>query len=62
MLDDLLEANLIELLEMKHLEEANQVNIPNYCKYHRLIIHPIKKCFVLKGNIMRLYKNGDIIF
>jgi hypothetical protein len=57
MLNDLLEANFIEMLEMKHLEEANQVDIPNYCKYHHLISHPINKCFVLKDNIMRLYKN-----
>ena len=41
MLDDLLEANLIELPEMKRPEEANRVNDPNYCKYHRLISHPL---------------------
>ena len=62
MLDDLLEANIIELPEVKHLDEANQVDNPNYCKYHRLISHPIEKCFVLKDNIMRLHKNGDIVF
>jgi hypothetical protein len=41
MLDDLLEANLIELPIMKHFVEANQVDNPNYCKHHRLINHPV---------------------
>ncbi|KAF9661842.1 hypothetical protein SADUNF_Sadunf19G0110800 [Salix dunnii] len=62
MLDDLLEANIIELPEVKRPEEANQVDNPNYCKYHRLISHPVEKCFVLKDKIMRLHENGDIIF
>ena len=42
MLDHLLELQLIELPKMKRLEEANQTNDPKYCKYHRLISHPIK--------------------
>jgi hypothetical protein len=62
MLDDLLEANIIELPEVKRPDEANQVDNPNYCKYHRLISHPIEKCFVLKDKIMRLHENGDIVF
>ena len=62
MLDDLLEANIIELPEVKRPEEANQVDNPNYCKYHRLISHPVEKCFVLKDKIMRLHENEDIIF
>jgi hypothetical protein len=62
MLDDLLEANIIELPEVKRPDEANQMDNPNYCKYHRLISHPVEKCFVLKDKIMRLHKNGDIVF
>jgi len=62
MLDDLLEANIIELPEVKRPEEANQVDNPNYCKYHRLISHLVEKSFVLKDKIMRLHENGDIIF
>jgi hypothetical protein len=62
MLDDLLEANIIELSEVKRPDESNQVDNPNYCKYHRLISHPVEKCFVLKDKIMRLHKNGDIVF
>ena len=44
MLDHLLELKLVELLEMKHPEEADQTNDPKYCKYHRLIGHPIEQC------------------
>jgi hypothetical protein len=62
MLDDLLEANIIELPEVKRPNEANQMDNPNYCKYHCLISHPVEKCFVLKDKIMRLHENGDIVF
>jgi len=62
MLNDLLEKNLIELLEVKHPKEANQVDNSNYCKCHHLINHSIEKCFVLKDKIMRLHKNNAIIF
>ncbi|KAL0405771.1 UNVERIFIED_CONTAM: hypothetical protein Slati_3891000 [Sesamum latifolium] len=34
--DDLLEANFIDLLEMKRPEEAERKDEPKYCKYHRL--------------------------
>ena len=62
MLEDLLKAKLIVLPDMKRPDEANQVANPNYCKYHRLIGHPIEKCFVLKDKIMDLYKKGLIEF
>ena len=62
MLDELLKSKLIQLLELKRPEEANQVNDPNYCKYHRLISHPVEKCFVLKDKIMELYNEGKVEF
>jgi len=62
MLDDLLKSNIIELPEVKRPDEANQVDNLNYCKYHRLISHPIEKCFVLKDKILRQHENGDIVF
>jgi len=62
MLDNLLKANLIELSEGKHPDEANQVDNPSYYKYHHLISHPIEKCVMLKDKIMRLHENGDVIF
>ncbi|XP_030964649.1 uncharacterized protein LOC115985896 [Quercus lobata] len=62
MLDHLLELKLIELQEMKHPEEADQTNDPKYCKYHRLIGHPIEQCFVLKDKIMDLARQRKIMF
>ena len=47
---------------MKRPDEADKVDDPNYCKYHRLVSHPIEKCFILKDKIMELYKEGKIEF
>ncbi|KAA0056780.1 ty3-gypsy retrotransposon protein [Cucumis melo var. makuwa] len=33
---------------------------PNYCKYHRVINHPVEKCFVLKELILRLAREKKI--
>ncbi|KAM1769055.1 hypothetical protein ACFX12_046941 [Malus domestica] len=60
MLDDLLEKKVIELPECKRPEEINRVNGPRYCKYHRIVSHPIGKCFVLKELIMKLAQQGKI--
>ena len=62
MLDYLLTLKVIELPEMKRLEEANQTNDPKYCKYHHLISHPVERCFVLKDKIMELACQGKITF
>ena len=40
-LEQLLQMKLIELLECKWLEDMGKVDDPNYCKYHRIIGHPI---------------------
>ena len=37
-----------------------KVDVPNYCKYHRIIGHPIQKCFVFKEQIMKLAKENKI--
>ena len=37
-----------------------KVDDPNYCKYHRIIGHPIQKCFVFKEQIMKLAKKNKI--
>ncbi|KAL0402505.1 UNVERIFIED_CONTAM: hypothetical protein Slati_4280400 [Sesamum latifolium] len=58
--DDLLEANLIELPEMKGPEEARQIDDPKYCKYHRLLRHSIQDCFVFKDKVMQLARQGKI--
>ncbi|XP_027170498.1 uncharacterized protein LOC113770278 [Coffea eugenioides] len=61
MFDDLFKEKLLELPEMKRPEEAGQVNDPNYCCYHRLIGHPLTKCFVFKDKIMKLARQGKIL-
>ncbi|KAK4588085.1 hypothetical protein RGQ29_019181 [Quercus rubra] len=60
MLEQLLKLKLIELPECKRSEEMGKVDDPNYCKYHRIISHPIQKCFVLKELIMKLAKERKI--
>ncbi|KAL0358237.1 UNVERIFIED_CONTAM: hypothetical protein Scaly_1509400 [Sesamum calycinum] len=58
--DDLLEANLIDLPEMKRPEEAERMDDPKYCKYHRLVGHAIQDCFVFKDKVMQLARQGKI--
>ncbi|KAK9988734.1 hypothetical protein SO802_028973 [Lithocarpus litseifolius] len=60
MLKQLLKLKLIELPECKRLEKIGKVDDLNYCKYHRIISHPIKKCFVFKELIMKLTKERKI--
>ncbi|KAM1282093.1 hypothetical protein ACFX2H_022496 [Malus domestica] len=60
MLDDLLEKKVIELPEYKRPEEVNRVNDLKYCKYHRIVSHPVGKCFVLKELIIKLAQQGRI--
>ena len=60
MLEQLLKLQLIILPECKRPEEMGKVDDPNYCKYHRIISHPIQKCFVLKELIMKLAKERKI--
>ena len=50
--DELLELKLIELLEIKRPDEAGKADDPNYCKYHRLVSHPLEECFVIKDRVM----------
>jgi len=61
MLDDLLENGIIELPAPKRPEEAGRITDPKYCRYHRVISHPLKKCITLKECIMQLARDGRII-
>ncbi|KAM1005547.1 hypothetical protein ACFX2A_002394 [Malus domestica] len=38
----------------------NRTDSPRYCRFHRFISHPTKKCFVLKDLIMKLAQKGII--
>jgi len=58
MLPKLLEKELIELPESKHPKDVRRTNDPKYCKYHRIISHPIEKCNALRIQVMQLTKKG----
>ncbi|KAM2774448.1 hypothetical protein COP1_019336 [Malus domestica] len=60
MLDDLLEKKVIKLPECKRFKEMNRVNNPKYCKYHRIVSHPVGKCFILKELIIKLAQQRQI--
>ncbi|XP_068309711.1 uncharacterized protein [Pyrus communis] len=60
MLKDLLDKKVIDLPECRRPEEMNRTDSPRYCKFHRFISHPTKKCFVLKDLIMKLAQKGII--
>ena len=59
-LEQLLQMKLIELSECKRPEGMVKVDDLNYCKYHRIIGHPIQKFFVFKEQIMKLSKENKI--
>ena len=59
-LEQLLQLKLIELPECRRPKDMGKVDDPNYCRYHRIIGHPIQKCFVFKEQIMKLAKENKI--
>ena len=59
-LEQLLQLKLIELPECKRPKDMGKVDDLNYSKYHRIIGHPIQKCFVFKEKIMKLAKENKI--
>ena len=61
MLDDLLEKRVIQLSESKRPKDIRRTTDPKYCRYHRMVSHPLKKCVTLKEHIMRLIKDRTII-
>ncbi|PIM97563.1 hypothetical protein CDL12_29966 [Handroanthus impetiginosus] len=59
--DELLARKLIELPQPKRPEEVGKTNDPKYCKYHRVVSHPIGKYFIFKDKIMALAKEEKIV-
>ncbi|KAL0291214.1 UNVERIFIED_CONTAM: hypothetical protein Sangu_2539700 [Sesamum angustifolium] len=57
--DDLLEANLIDLPEMKRPEEAERKDDTKYCEYHCLDGHVRQDCFMFKDKVMQLARQGN---
>jgi len=60
MLDKPLEEGLIEPPELKRPEEIGRTSDPRYCRYHRIISHPIEKCRTFKERVMQLANEGKI--
>lgn len=60
-LNELLSKKVIILLELNRPEVINKVNNPKYYKFHHIIGHPIKKCFIFKDRIMALLSEGKVI-
>ncbi|KAA0055194.1 retrotransposon gag protein [Cucumis melo var. makuwa] len=58
--ESMVEKQLIQLPECKRPEQAGKVDDPNFCKYHRVISHPIEKYFMLKELILRLAREKKI--
>jgi len=61
LLDNLLEKGVIQLSELKRLEEVGRTDDPKYCRYHKMVSHPLEKCVMLREQIMRLIKDGTVI-
>ncbi|GAA0176577.1 hypothetical protein LIER_29547 [Lithospermum erythrorhizon] len=57
--DELIKAKLRELPKSNRPEEANQRTEPNFCKYHRILGHPIEKCFIFKERVIDLARKGS---
>ena len=57
--DDALKHGL-PLPEITRPEEANKIDHPKYCKYHRFISHPIEDCYVFKNWLENAYQKGKI--
>ena len=60
MLNKLLEKGLVELPESRRPEEIGRTNDPKYCKYHRIINHPIEKCKAFMEQVLQLTNEGKI--
>ncbi|GAA0145871.1 hypothetical protein LIER_36213 [Lithospermum erythrorhizon] len=60
MFDELMKAKFIELPVSKRPKEESQRTEPNFCKYHRILGHPIEKCFIFKERVMDLARKGTI--
>ena len=59
-LDKLLEKGLVQLPESRRPEEIGRTNDPKYCKYHRIISHPIEKCKAFREQVLQLTNEGKI--
>ncbi|KAI5347415.1 hypothetical protein L3X38_015294 [Prunus dulcis] len=59
-LDELLAAKAIKLPEPKCPTEVDKTNDSKYCRYHRIVSHPLRDYFVLKNMIQEKINNHEI--
>jgi len=50
--------NKLKLSDARRPNEIGRTNDPKYCLFHRMVHHPIDKCFVLKDRIQALVDAG----
>ena len=48
----------LKLPEARRPNEVGRTNDPNYCLFHKMVHHPMNKCFVLKDKIQALVNVG----
>ena len=58
--NELMAAGALKLPQSKRPEEVNKTNDPKYYRYHRLVSHTIKDCYVLKDIIQKMIDNDEI--
>lgn len=58
--DSLLQANALTLPKLKRHGEINRTDDPKYCRYHRIVSHPSKDCYVLKNIINGMVRMNQI--
>jgi hypothetical protein len=56
----LLKSEKLKIPEARRPEEADKVNDPKYCIYHRMLGHPTTSCYILKDKIQALVDAGVI--
>ena len=60
-LEYLLANDKIELPPIKDQDGVKRITDPNYCAYHRRVLHPTEICFGLKNKIQALIDSGVIM-
>ncbi|MQL77273.1 hypothetical protein Taro_009681 [Colocasia esculenta] len=49
--------DLLKLPALRRPSEADRVDEPNYCLYHRMLGHSIEDCYVFKNEIQKLIQS-----
>ena len=52
--------NGLILPECKRPDDAEKQDDPKFCKYHRVLEHSIKDCYVFKDWLERSLRKGEI--